>query len=112
MKKAELEQMHLELNSKYSKLLKEYNEVNKNLREIEEKSHEQSSQEEKNYQAWKQMNDKFMKRYITELFREGQLQVDFYDSYSGYVDFQINLNNDPIYSTNFHVNVNRNGLEE
>lgn len=93
MKKSELEEAYRELQYRYNKLhsdtrieienLKRENKVNlKNQR---------TDTENKAYEAWKLMNEKFMKRYIKELIIQDQLKFSFKTGYRGQFEMEIHM---------------------
>ena len=79
MKKSELEAAYQELQYRYNKLhsdsrkeIEELKRVNAvNLKNME------TDIDNKAYEAWKMMNDKFIKRYIEELIIQDQLKFSF-----------------------------------
>ena len=93
MKKSELEESYRELQYRYNKLhsdtrieiekLKQENKVNL--------KNQQTDAEDKAYEAWKMMNEKFVKRYIEELIMYDELQFSFKSGYSGHFDMEIHM---------------------
>ena len=68
--------------------------------------------EDKYYEHWKEMNAKYMKRYIEELIMHDRLTVDFESDYGGYFTMTVRMDGNYLNSYNGQINMNRNGLEE
>jgi hypothetical protein len=71
-----------------------------------------SDTEDKYYEQWKQMNAKFMKRYIEELIMHDELTVDFESDYGGYFTMKVCMNGKHLNEFSGQINMNRNSLEE
>ena len=113
MKKSELEDALKELQYRYNKLhsdtrieienLKRENEINLKNR--------QTYIEDKAYETWKIMNDKFMKRYIEELIMYDELQFSFKSGYRGHFDMEIRMGDKFLTSVNGDICMKENTLE-
>lgn len=68
--------------------------------------------EDEFYEMWKQMNGKFMKRYIEELISNRELTFDFESDYGGYFTMEVSLNGAVLTTAHGEICMNRNGLEE
>lgn len=68
--------------------------------------------EDEFYEMWKQMNGKFMKRYIEELISNRELTFEFESDYGGYFTMEVSMNGAVLTSAHGEICMNRNGLEE
>ena len=68
--------------------------------------------EDELYEMWKQMNGKFMKRYIEELIANGELKFSFNSNYGGYFDMEVSMDDTVLTSAYGEICMNHNGLEE
>lgn len=68
--------------------------------------------EDKYYEHWKEMNAKFMKRYIEELIMQDELTFEFDSDYDGYFTMKVRMNDKYLNEFSGQINMNRNGLEE
>lgn len=68
--------------------------------------------EDKYYEHWKEMNAKFMKRYIEELIMHDKLTFEFDSDYGGYFTMEVCMDGKHLNEFSGQINVNRNGLEE
>lgn len=113
MKKSELEEAYRELQYRYNKLhsdtrieiekLKQENKVNL--------KNQQTEAEDKAYEAWKMMNEKFVKRYIEELIMHDELQFSFKSGYSGHFDMEIHMGDKFLTSVDGDICMKENSLE-
>lgn len=113
MKKSELEEAYRELQYRYNKLhsdtcieienLKRENKVNL--------ENQQYDIEDKAYEAWKLMNEKFMKRYIEELIKCDELQFSFKSGYRGHFDMEIHMGDKFLTSVAGDICMHENTLE-
>ena len=113
MKKAELEEAYKELQYRYNKLHSDSrNEINKlEFFLKQERKNAISDAEDKAYEAWKMMNDKFMKRYIEELIMHEELQFSFKSGYSGHFDMEIHMGDKFLTSVAGDICMKENALE-
>ena len=68
--------------------------------------------EDKYYEHWKQMNGKYMKRYIEELIMHDKLTFEFESDYAGYFTMKVRMDDKHLNEFSGQINMNRNGLEE
>lgn len=68
--------------------------------------------EDKYYEHWKEMNAKFMQRYIEELIMHDKLTVDFESDYGGYFTMKVCMDGKHLNEFSGQINMNRNSLEE
>lgn len=68
--------------------------------------------EDEFYKMWKQMNGKFMKRYIEELIANGELNFSFNSHYGGYFDMEVSMDDTVLTTACGEICMHRNGLEE
>lgn len=113
MKKSELEDELKELQYRYNKLHSDTRIEIENLkRENEAKLKNQKYDfEDKAYEAWKVMNEKFMKRYIEELIMHEELQFSFKSGYSGHFDMEIRMGDKFLTSVDGDICMKENTLE-
>ena len=113
MKKSALDEAYRELQSRYNKLHSDTHIEIENLkRENEIKLKNQSYDiEDKAYEAWKLMNEKFMKRYIEELIMHEELQFSFKSGYSGHFDMEIRMGDKFLTSVDGDICMKENTLE-
>lgn len=113
MKKAELEEAYRELQYRYNKLHSDTRiEIEKLKRENDVKLENQKYDfEDKAYEAWKTMNEKFMKRYIEELIMHDELQFSFKSGYSGHFDMEIHMGDKFLTSADGDICMKENSLE-
>ena len=113
MKKSELEEAYRELQYRYNKLHSDTRIEIENLKR--ENSVRLKNQmydfEDKAYEAWKLMNEKFMKRYIEELIMHEQLQFSFKSGYSGHFDMEIRMDDKFLTSVDGDICMKENSLE-
>ena len=84
MKKSELEEAYRELQYRYNKLHSDTRIEIENLKEENKRNlkNQMYDIEDKAYEAWKLMNENFMKRYIEELIMHEELQFSFKSGYN------------------------------
>ena len=113
MKKAELEEEYRELQYRYNKLHSDTRiEIEKLKRENKiNLKNQQTDAEYKAYEAWKMMNEKFMKRYIEELIMYNELQFSFKSGYRGHFDMEIRMGDKFLTSVDGDICMNENTLE-
>ena len=113
MKKSELEEAYRELQYRYNKLYSDTRIEIENLkRENAVKLKNQKYDfEDKAYEAWKVMNEKFMKRYIEELIMHEELQFSFKSGYSGHFDMEIRMGDKFLTSVDGDICMKENSLE-
>ena len=113
MKKAELEEAYRELQYRYNKLHSDTRIEIENLkRENEIKfKNQKSDSENKAYEAWKLMNEKFMKRYIEELIIFDELKFSFNTGYSGHFEMEIHMGGKYLTSVDGDICMKENTLE-
>ena len=113
MKKSELEEAYRELQYRYNKLHSDTRIEIENLKR--ENSVRLKNQmydiEDKAYEAWKLMNEKFMKRYIEELIMHKELQFSFKSGYSGHFDMEIRMGDKFLTSVDGDICMKENSLE-
>ena len=68
--------------------------------------------EDEFYEQWKQLNDKFMKRYIEELISNGELKFEFESDYGGYFTMEVYMDDKVLTSAYGNICMSHNGLEE
>lgn len=68
--------------------------------------------EDKYYEHWKEMNAKFMKRYIEELIMHDELTFEFESDYNGYFTMEVRMGDKYLNEFSGHINMNRNAWEE
>ena len=113
MKKSELEAAYQELQYRYNKLhsdsrkeIEELKRVNAvNLKNME------TYIDNKAYEAWKMMNDKFIKRYIEELIIQDQLKFSFNTGYRGQFEMEIHMDNKFLTAVDGEICMRDNTLE-
>ena len=113
MKKAELEEAYRELQYRYNKLHSDSREEIKKLeffRQIEQKN-AITDLEDKMYETWKELNGKFMKRYIEDLIMQDELQFSFKSGYSGHFDMEIRMGDKFLTSAAGDICMKENSLE-
>ena len=71
-----------------------------------------SDMEDKYYEHWKEMNAKFMKRYIEELIMHDKLTFEFESDYGGYFTITARMDGKHLNEFSGQINMSRNGLEE
>jgi uncharacterized protein YajQ (UPF0234 family) len=113
MKKSELEEALKELQYRYNKLhsdtrieiekLKQENKVNL--------KNQQTDAGDRAYEAWKMMNEKFMKRYIEDLIMYDELHFTFKSGYSGHFDMEIHMGDKFLTSVDADICMKENSLE-
>ena len=113
MKKAELEEAYRELQYRYNKLHSDSgNEINKlEFFLKQERKNAITDLEDKMYENWKELNGKFMKRYIEELIKQGELQFSFKSGYSGHFDMEIHMGDKCLTSVDGDICMKENTLE-
>ncbi len=68
--------------------------------------------EDKYYEHWKEMNAKFMKRYIAELIMHDELTFEFESDYNGYFTMEVRMDDKHLNEFSGQINMSRNSLEE
>ena len=113
MKKTELEEAYKELQYRYNKLHSDTRIEIENLKEENKRNlkNQKSDIEDKAYEAWKLMNEKFMKRYIEELIKYDELQFSFKSGYSGHFVMEIHMGNKFLTSVDGDICMKENTLE-
>lgn len=113
MKKAELEEAYRELQYRYNKLHSDTRiEIEKLKRENKiNLENQQIDADDKAYEAWKMMNEKFMKRYIEDLIMYNELQFEFKSGYSGHFDMEIRMGDKFLTSIDGDICMAENSLE-
>ena len=64
------------------------------------------------YEQWKSLNERFLKKYISELIVNEELSFSFDSDWSGHFTMNIHMDNAWLSGAGGHININRNGLEE
>lgn len=68
--------------------------------------------EDEFYEMWKQINGKFIKRYIEELISNRELTFEFESDYGGYFTMEVCMDNKVLTSAYGEICMNHNGLDE
>lgn len=68
--------------------------------------------EDKFYEQWKQMNGEFIKRFIAEMIRNGDIGFSFDYDYGGYFTMSVNMGKEVLSEYSGEICMGRNGLEE
>ena len=113
MKKTELEEAYRDLQYRYNKLHSDTRIEIENLKRenaVKLKNQEYDI-EDKAYEAWKLMNEKFMKRYIEELIMLEELKFSFKSGYSGHFDMEICMGDKFLTSVDGDICMKENTLE-
>lgn len=113
MKKTELEAAYQELQYRYNKL---HSDSRKEIEELKRVNavnlkNAKTDAEDKAYEAWKLMNEKFMKRYIEELIKCDELQFSFKSGYSGHFDMEIRMDGKFLTAIDGEICMKENTLE-
>lgn len=113
MKKSELEEAYRELQYRYNKLHSDTRIEIENLKQENavKLKNQKYDFEDKAYEAWKVMNEKFMKRYIEELIMHEELQFSFKSGYSGHFDMEIRMGDKFLTSVDGDICMKENSLE-
>lgn len=113
MKKAELEEALKELQYRYNKLHSDSrNEINKlEFFLKQERKNAITDLEDQMYENWKELNGKFMKRYIEELIMHDELQFSFKSGYRGHFDMEIHMGDKFLTSVDGDICMKENTLE-
>jgi hypothetical protein len=113
MKKAELEEAYKELQYRYNKLHSDSrDEINKlEFFLKQERKNAITDLEDQMYEKWKELNGKFMKRYIEELIMHDELQFSFKSGYSGHFDMEIRMGDKFLTSVDGDICMKENTLE-
>lgn len=113
MKKADLEVAYQELQYRYNKLQSDTRIEIENLKQENKRNlkNQQYDFEDKAYEAWKLMNENFMKRYIEELIMHDELQFSFKSGYSGHFDMEIHMGDKFLTSVDGDICMKENSLE-
>jgi uncharacterized protein YajQ (UPF0234 family) len=113
MKKSELEEALKELQYRYNKLHSDTRIEIANLKRENETNliNQKYDLEDKAYETWKVMNEKFMKRYIEELIMHEELQFSFKSGYSGHFDMEIRMGDKFLTSVDGDICMKENTLE-
>ena len=113
MKKAELEEAYRELQYRYNKLHSDSRIEIENLKRENKVNlkNQQTEAEGKAYEAWKLMNEKFMKRYIEELIMQNELQFSFKSGYRGQFEMEIHMGGKYLTSVDGEICMEENTLE-
>jgi len=114
MKKAELEAAYLELQEQFSKFKRD---AAQEKADMEKKHHAEMSKkfsevERLAYESWKQTNAKYMKRFIADMIRSGELSFSFESDYAGYFTMDVSMGKQTLTSVSGHICTHRNGYEE
>lgn len=105
MKKAQLEEEVRVLNDRIRKMEEDRKAL---LKKTEEALSDQLSTIERNlYDNWKNMNAKFVKMYIKEMFDKGALTIDTKTYEGGYFDIYVEFDGECIASTNGQICMDR-----
>jgi uncharacterized protein YajQ (UPF0234 family) len=113
MKKSELEEALKELQYRYNKLQSDTHIEIENLKwenEVKLKN-QQTDAENKAYEAWKVINEKFMKRYIEELIIFDELKFSFNTGYRGQFEMEIHMGGKYLTSIDGEICMKENTLE-
>ena len=113
MKKAELEEAYKELQYRYNKLHSDSrDEINKLefFRKVERKN-AITDLEDKMYENWKELNGKFMKRFIEDLIKNDELIFSFKSGYRGHFDMEIRMGDKVLTSVDGDICMKENSLE-
>lgn len=113
MKKAELEEAYRELQYRYNKL---HSDTRIEIEKLEfflkqERKNAITDLEDKMYEKWKELNGKFMKRYIEELIMHDELQFSFKSGYRGHFDMEIHMGDKFLTSVDGDICMKENTLE-
>jgi len=113
VKKADLEVAYQELQYRYNKLQSDTRIEIENLKRENKVNlkNQQYDIEDKAYEAWKLMNEKFMKRYIEELIMHDELKFSFKSGYSGHFDMEIHMGDKFLTSADGDICMKENTLE-
>lgn len=113
MKKAELEEAYKELQHRYNKLHSDSrNEINKLEFFLKnERKNAITDLEDQMYEKWRELNGKFMKRYIEELIMQDELQFSFKSGYRGHFDMEIHMGDKFLTSVDGDICMKENTLE-
>lgn len=113
MKKSELEEALKELQYRYNKLHSDTRIEIENLKEENKRNlkNQKSDIEDKAYEAWKLMNEKFMKRYIKELIIYDQLKFSFNTGYRGQFEMEIHMDGEFLTAIDGEICMKENTLE-
>ena len=68
--------------------------------------------EDKYYEHWKEMNAKYMKRYIEELIMQDKLTFKFESDYKGYFTMEVHMDDKYLNEFSGCINMNSNAWEE
>ena len=97
-----------------AKQIADYKEEVKKLeffRQIERKN-AISDIEDKYYEHWKEMNAKYMKRYIEELIMQDKITFEFESSYNGWFTMKVCMDDKHLNEFSGCINMNSNAWEE
>ena len=113
MKKSELEEALKELQHRYNKLHSDTRIEIENLKRENKVNlkNQQTDAENKAYEAWKLMNEKFMKRYIKELIIYDQLKFSFNTGYRGQFEMEIHMDGEFLTAIDGEICMKENTLE-
>lgn len=113
MKKTELEEAYRELQYRYNKLHSDTRIEIENLKRENKVNlkNQQTDTENKAYEAWKLMNEKFMKRYIKELIIQDQLKFSFNTGYRGQFEMEIHMDGEFLTAVDGEICMRENTLE-
>lgn len=114
MKKAELETAYVELQKEFSAYRAKTEQEKKDAEKLRqsELSQKIGDVHKQYYNNWKSANGKFMKQFLVELIKSGELNFQFEESYGGYFSMNVYMGKNQIASTDGHICTARNGLEE
>ena len=59
--------------------------------------------QDKMYSNWREANEEFVKRYICELLRTDTISFEFESTHGGYVDMNVQVDDEVQYHTDFQV---------
>lgn len=113
MKKSELEEAYRELQYRFNKLHSDTRIEIENLKRENKVNlkNQQTDAENKAYEAWKLMNEKFMKRYIKELIIYDQLKFSFNTGYRGHFEMEIHMDGEFLTAIDGEICMKENTLE-
>ena len=68
--------------------------------------------EDKYYEHWKELNAKYMKRYLEELIMHDKLTFEFESDYDGHFTMEVRMDDKHLNEFSGQINMSRNSLEE
>lgn len=113
MKKAELEAAYQELQYRYNQL---HSDSRKEIEELKRVNavnlkNAKTDIDNKAYEAWKLMNEKFMKLYIKELIMFDNLKFSFNTGYRGQFEMEIHMDGKFLTAVDGEICMRENTLE-